>query len=105
MANWLAGVAPYLALHSADPGPAGLNETTAPRVAANWPEPVGGALQIPGKVFSGGEPLGPITHVGFWSAPTGGIIYASGLLSGDQQFNANGVYNLLSANATGSSIG
>ncbi len=97
MANWLAGVAPYLALHSADPGPTGLHETTATRVAAGWGAASnGGRLVIPARVFTGGAPNGPITHLGLWSAPTEGLFYGSGLLVGDLSFNPNGSYNITS---------
>ena len=106
MANWLAGAAPHLALHSADPGPTGLNETSAARVPALWsPASNGGRLMIIDKVFSGGAALGPVTHVGLWSAPTGGIFYGSGLLAGDQTFNANGVYNITNVVVNGTSGG
>ncbi len=94
MADWLAGVATYLALHSAEPGPTGLNETTATRVAAGWGPATGGRLLLPARTFIGGIPNGPVTHLGFWSAPTGGLFYGSGQLAGDQVFNANGAYNL-----------
>lgn len=103
MANWLAGVAPYLALHSADPGPTGANETTAMRVAATWPAPVSGVLVISGKTFSGGTPLGTIGYVGLWSAPTGGVFYGSGLIAGDTTFNANGIFNLTNLGINGAS--
>ncbi len=97
MADWLAGVAPYLALHSADPGATGVNETTATRVAAGWPPAInGGALTLSPKTFTGGAPNGPITHLGLWSAPTGGLFYGSGELAGDLVFNANGSYNMTS---------
>jgi hypothetical protein len=95
MANWLAGVTPYLALHSADPGPTGLYETTATRVAAAWPAATGGVLLIVDKRFSGGEPLGPATHVGLWSALTGGTFYGSGALLEDQTFNAVGSFTIV----------
>ncbi len=94
MADWLAGVATHLALHSAEPGETGLNETTATRVAAVWTPASGGRLLLPGRTFIGGAPNGPVTHLGFWSAPTGGLFYGSGELTGDRVFNANGAYNL-----------
>ncbi len=94
MADWLAGVAPYLALHSADPGETGLNETTAARVAAGWTPATGGRLVLPNRTFTGGAPNGPVTHLGFWSAPTGGLFYGSGAFTGDLVFNPNGSYSL-----------
>ncbi len=94
MANWLASVAPYLALHSAEPGETGVDETTATRVAAGWTPASGGRLLLPGRTFVGGAANGPVTHLGFWSALTGGLFYGSGALAGDQVFNANGAYNL-----------
>jgi hypothetical protein len=97
MANWLADVAPYLALHGADPGETGANETTASRVAAGWSAATGGGnLTIPGKTFTGGTPNGPVLYLGLWSAPTGGLFYGAGLLTGDVAFNPNGSYNLTS---------
>jgi hypothetical protein len=97
MADWLAGVAPYLALHSADPGAAGDNETPAARVAATWPKAAdGGRLMILDKLFAGGEPLAPVTHIGLWSDEEGGTFWGSGQLGGDQLFNANGTYNIVS---------
>jgi len=103
LADWLADRAPYLSLHSADPGQNGANETTAARVAANWPAAAnGGQLLILNKVFNGGTPLGPVTHIGLWSTATGGIFRGSGALDGDQTFNANGVYNLTDATINGS---
>ena len=103
MAGWLAEHAPYLALHSADPGPTGLNETTATRVAATWPEPANGRLRVLGKTFTGGAPNGPSTYLGLWSAPTGGVFYGSGLLSNDVTFNAAGAYTVTDVQILGGS--
>ena len=94
MAQWLADHATHLALHSADPGPTGTNETTALRVPASWSAPVTGVLTLNSRAFLGGEPLGPVTHVGFWSAADGGTFYGSAELTGDHVFNGNGVYNV-----------
>jgi hypothetical protein len=103
MAAWLAGAAPYLALHSADPGPDGLDETSAVRVPADWPAPVNGDLLVLDKAFHGGAANGPISHVGLWSAPVGGLFYGSGELSGDLRFNAIGAYHIASLTINGAS--
>jgi hypothetical protein len=90
MAGWLTSVATHLALHSADPGPTGANETTAQRLAADWSAPVAGDLAVAEKAFIRGTPNGPVRYLGLWSAPTGGTFYGAFTLVGDQTFNANG---------------
>jgi len=90
-AGFAAGAA-YLALHSADPGTTGTSPTTAARVAAGWTTSNGVATAT-GKSFTGGAASGAVTHVGYWSALTGGTFYGSRALTGDQAFNAAGQYN------------
>jgi hypothetical protein len=105
MVDWLVQAAPYVSLHSADPGPDGANETSALRDLANWSDPVHGLLLLQDQLFSGGEPNGPATHVGLWSQPTGGLFYGSGQLTGDLRFNANGAYHVASLTINGASSG
>lgn len=103
MAGWLADHATHLSLHADDPGGSGANETTAPRVPANWPAPVSGDLLVSNKDFTNGVPNDPAQYVGLWSAATGGTFYGGFLLSGDTTFNANGDYTVTSLTINGAS--
>jgi hypothetical protein len=102
-ATAMGNAATHLAIHTADPGATGLNPSSAARVAATWPAPSGGDLVISNKNFTGGAPSGPATHVGLWSAITGGTFYGSQALTGDQTFNAAGEYTITSLAVNGSS--
>lgn len=95
MADALAAAAPYLSLHSADPGPTGTNETTAGRGTAEWGAASGGDIAITAaEAFTGGASNGAVTHVGLWSATTVGTFYGSFPVTGDQSFNSAGEYTL-----------
>lgn len=65
-ADAMAAKATHLALHTADPGVGGGNESSAARVAAGWPEATGGDVSVTNKAFTGGAASGACTHVGFW---------------------------------------
>ena len=102
-ATAMGNAAPFLAIHTADPGATGLNPATSARVAATWPAPTGGDLVVVNKAFTGGAASGPATHLGLWSLATGGVFYGSAPLSGDQTFNAAGEYTVTNATIAGSS--
>jgi len=53
-ATAMGNAAPYIAIHTADPGATGLNPSAAARVAASWPAPANGDLAIVNKSFTGG---------------------------------------------------
>jgi hypothetical protein len=98
-----ATLAPYVALHSADPGTTGLNPTTAARLAASWSAASNGAVTAAANLaFTGGASNGAVTHVGYWSAATGGTFYGSQALTGDATFNSAGQYTLTSLTETAS---
>lgn len=98
----LAGAATHLALHTADPGATGTNAATSARVAAGWGAATNGVITATSKAFTGGAANGPVTHVGLWSAITGGTFYGSQALVGDQSFNAAGEYTVNSVSVTAS---
>jgi hypothetical protein len=104
-ANAMAAAATHLSLHTAQPASptSGTNESTAGRVAAAWPGAVTGDLSISNKAFTGGAANGPCTHVGFWSAVSGGTFHGYVALSGDQTFNSAGEYTITSLTVNGSS--
>lgn len=102
----MQSAATHLSLHSAQPSAAGSNETTAARVAAGWPAPSNGDFgALTNKNFTGGAGNGPVTHVGFWSAPIGGTFYGWLAIptggTNDLQFNAAGEYTITSLTIPG----
>jgi hypothetical protein len=99
----MGAAATHLALHTADPGATGLNPASSARVAAAWSGAVNGDLVVINKSFTGGAANGPCTHVGFWSAVTGGTYYGSQALTGDTTFNSAGEYTVTLLTVNGSS--
>lgn len=90
----------YIALHTADPGSGGTNESTATRQASTWSGPTNGVLTNGSTAFTGGTPSGACTYVGYWSAVSSGTFYGSRALTGDQTFNASGAYTVTSITET-----
>jgi hypothetical protein len=105
LATHFAGLATHLALHTADPGATGINQSAAARVAAGWGTASNGVVTATNKAFTGGAASGPVTHIGYWSAATGGTFRGSRALSGDTSFNAAGEYTVTSVSETGTSTG
>ena len=103
MADAWRAVATHLSLHTAQPNASGSNESTAARVAASWPAASGGDLTVTNKNFTGGAASGACTHVGFWTASSGGTFHGYQALTGDQTFNAAGEYTITSLTVNGSS--
>jgi hypothetical protein len=95
-------LAPYVALHGADPGTTGTSPTSAARVAATWSVSGAVATAAANLAFTGGFSNGAVTHVGYWSALTGGTFYGSQALTGDATFNSAGQYTLTSLTETAS---
>jgi hypothetical protein len=102
-ADGFAAAFGFLSLHSADPGTGGTSETSAARVAAAWGAAAAGAVTSTSKAFTGGASSGACTHVGYWSASSGGTFGGSRPLTGDQAFNAAGEYTVDSVTETFSS--
>lgn len=94
--------AAYAAIHTAQPDAAGSNQSTAGRQAITWVTAANGDMVATVDLsFTGGASGGPATHVGFWSASTGGTFYGWLPLTGDQVFNAAGEYTLTGVTITG----
>lgn len=104
--NALAAAATYLSLHSAEPNASGSNQTTHTRQPAGWPAAANGAIAAGTKTFTGGASNGPVTHVGLWGGPTGGVFYGSQAIptggTNDVQSNAAGEYVLTNFTVAGS---
>jgi hypothetical protein len=95
--------ATHVAIHTAVPDlNTGTNQSTAPRKPAAWGTVAQGDFSNAGIQFTGGTPNGPATHVGFWSALTGGTFYGYAVLTGDQTFNSAGEFTLDAASINGS---
>lgn len=103
LGNSLATLATHLSLHSADPGTTGANETTAARQAVTWTVDADGDLTSGSKSFTGGAANGAVTHVGLWSAATGGTFRGAFALTGDATFNSAGDYTVTQVTINGTS--
>lgn len=96
----------HLSLATANPEPSGTSQATSARQAATWAAVTAGTgdFALSGTVaFTGGAANGPVTHVCFWSAATGGTYYGSQALTGDTTFNSAGEYTITALTVNGSS--
>jgi hypothetical protein len=101
MLNHLGTLAVFASLHTADPGATGTNEVTGgspayARKAITWNAAASGNLDNNANpVFD--VPAGTtVTHVGLWSAVTGGTFYGSFDVT-DEAFASQGTYTLTDA--------
>lgn len=105
MADHLATLLDFMSLHTADPGAGGANETTAGRQGVAWDAAANGDISLTGtENFTGGAASGACTHVGFWSASSGGTFYGGFPITGDQTFNAAGEYTVTDVNINGAAV-
>lgn len=89
-------------IHTAEPDGAGSNEATSARGSITWDAAANGDMVSTTSIaFTGGASGGPATHIGFWSALTGGTFYGWQTLTGDQAFNAAGEYTVTGITITG----
>jgi hypothetical protein len=101
MLDELASLAVFVSLHTADPGTTGASEVSGgspayARKAIAWNAASGGAIDSSNApVFD--VPAGTtVTHVGFWSAASGGTFYGSDAVT-NEAFGAQGTYTLTDA--------
>ena len=84
----------YVSLHTADPGTAGTSEATggSPAYGRKQTTWTGGASDgsVPGSQVTFDAPAGTYTHVGVWSASTGGTFVAGFPLSTPVTLGAQG---------------
>jgi hypothetical protein len=102
----LAGRLGFMSLHSADPGTTGANEVTGggyARQACTFTVDADGDLNLDGTETFAGPAAQGVTHVGFWSAASGGTFRAGFALTGDAAFSAGGVYEVTDGNINGTS--
>jgi hypothetical protein len=92
----------HAAIHTAQPDAAGSNQSSAGRQAITWVTAANGDMVATVDLaFTGGAASGAATHIGFWSASTGGTFYGWLPLTGDQTFNAAGEYTVTGITITG----
>lgn len=96
----------YASLHTSAPDATGSSEVTGSGYAR---QPVtmgaasGGVASLSSTLTFAGPAGGAVTHIGFWSAASGGTFRGFKALTGDQTFNASGQYQVTSVTITGSS--
>lgn len=106
MATHLGTLCTHMSLHSASPGTDGSNEIASggyARQAITWGTAANGDISITGTESFSGPASGACTHVGLWSASTGGTFRGGFALTGDQTFNAAGQYTVTALTVAGSS--
>ena len=100
MLDQFSGQAAYASLHTADPGTTGVNEVSGgspayARQAMAWDAAATGALsQNEASPIDFDVPASTITHVGFWTAVTGGTFLCGAALSSSETYNAQGIHTL-----------
>lgn len=100
----LASLCTHASLHTADPSTTGANESSAARQAVAFNVDADGDLTLSASLnFTGGVASGACTHVGLWSASTGGTFRGGFALTGDQTFNAAGEYTVTALTINGTS--
>lgn len=81
----ITGLGQHISLHTADPGTTGAGEATggSPAYARKQTTWTGGAADgaVPGSQVAFDAPAGTYTHMGIWTAGTGGTFVAGFALS------------------------
>lgn len=103
MLDHIGGLAVFVSLHTADPATTGANEVVGgayTRESVTWNASAGGNLDSSNQpVFDvpGGT---TITHVGFWSAASGGVWYGGDQLDAPETYGSDGQFTLTDADFT-----
>lgn len=101
----LTSAAGFVSLHTADPGSGGTSEVAGGspaygRKAVTWGSPSAGAVASSANVVFDVPGSTTITHLGYWSASTGGTFYGSRALDASQTFATQGTYTVASGSLT-----
>lgn len=89
----------HLSLHSANPGTTGASQVGT-RVASTGSIDGDGDITWTNVAFTGLSANQAVTHVGYWSAATGGTYRGGSALTGDAAANAAGAYTVTSVTET-----
>lgn len=90
--TYLGTLITHVGLSTADPGTTGANPSAAARLPVTWTVDADGDLTTTAKAFTGGAANGPVTHVTYWSALTGGTFRGADPVTGDTTFNSAGEF-------------
>lgn len=86
----------HMQLHSAAPNAAYTTNVIGTRVAVTGSVDADGDITWSTISFAGLPASGPVTHISYWSASTGGTNYGGRDLTGDLSANASGNYTVSS---------
>ena len=105
MLTGLTAQALYASLHTADPGTSGTSECTGgtpayARKAITWAAPASGFVASSAALIFDVPGSTTITHLGYWSAATGGTFLGSRALDATQAYSTQGTYTVASGNLT-----
>jgi hypothetical protein len=100
-----SGTAVHASLHTADPGSDGSSEVSGgspayTRESISWASPSSGAVASNSNIVFDVPASTTITHLGYWSASSGGTFYGSRALDTNQTFATQGTYTISSGNLT-----
>jgi hypothetical protein len=90
----------WIQAHSAAPNAAYTTNQIGTRVAATGTVDADGDITWSTVAFTGLPASGPVTHISYWSASTGGTNYGGSALTGDLAANASGAYTVSSVTET-----
>jgi len=99
----LTAVAGYASLHTAEPDASGNSEVTGgsyTREAISWAAASSGTAASDADIVFDVPTSTTITHLGYWSASTGGTFYGSRALDTSQTFSTAGTYTIATGNLT-----
>lgn len=101
MLGGLTAVATHVSLHTADPGSTGTSEVTGSpytRESSDWAAASGGTAVNAGSIVFDVPGSTTITHLGYWSALSGGTFYGSRQLDASQTYATAGTYTIAAGN-------
>lgn len=99
----LTAVAVYASLHTADPSTGGTSEVTGgsyARESISWGAASAGTAASDAPIVFDVPGSTTITHLGYWSALTGGTFYGSRALDTSQTYATDGTYTIAAGNLT-----
>lgn len=97
----LTAVASYASLHTAEPNTSGSNEVTGgsyTRESISWGSASNGTALSSGQIVFDVPGSTTITHLGYWSAASGGTFYGSRQLNAQQTYATDGTYTIAAGN-------
>lgn len=97
----LTAVVSHVSLHTAEPNASGSSEVTGgtySREAISWTTATLGSVESSAQIVFDVPASTTITHLGYWSAATGGTFYGSRALNAAQTYATNGTYTIAAGN-------